>query len=164
MKAFSCFRPQQTPGRNGKGKLSSPFTEKQQSQLVQIRCNSVAESISSGVWDDKYIQQYGELKYATALLQGNRCEIGLRFRLTWEPGDFSLVLKLSGHALSYQLLSPLFKFREDMQDFLDVVPKARCGFLCAGITIQSCFTVKEKQSIQKKPAALSAVYISAILQ
>lgn len=36
------------------------------------RPQSVAESISSGVWDDKYIKEYGELKYATALLQGNR--------------------------------------------------------------------------------------------
>ena len=32
----------------------------------------VAESVSSGVWDDRYIDRYGELKYATALLQGNR--------------------------------------------------------------------------------------------
>ena len=36
------------------------------------RLQSVAESISSGVWDDKYIKEFGELKYATTLLQGNR--------------------------------------------------------------------------------------------
>ena len=31
-----------------------------------------AESITSGVWDDKYIEPYGELEHATAKLQGVR--------------------------------------------------------------------------------------------
>lgn len=61
---------------------------------TRTTAQQIAESISSGVWDDKYIQQFGELKHATALLQGAR---------------------------------------EEMQDFLHVVPKARCGFLCAGV-------------------------------
>lgn len=102
-----------------------PPTKRQSKKLAKrTHVQSVAESVSSGVWDDKYIEEYGQLKYATALLQGNRYR--QKFILVSDCSEKSLVL------FSPQAPSGTCLCREDMQDFLDVVPKARCGFLCAG--------------------------------
>jgi len=58
---------------------------------TRLTAQPVAETTTGG---EKYTESYGELRHATASLQGAR---------------------------------------EDMQDFLNVVPKAPCGFLCAGV-------------------------------
>ena len=37
--------------------------------------------------------------------------------------------------------------RDEMQDFLDVTPKARCGFLCAGTSFANLITCGHKQYV-----------------
>ena len=43
-----------------------------------------------------------------------------------------------GHHFFDHLINLALCNREDMEDFLDVVPKARCGFLYAGVDNSFC--------------------------